>query len=236
MRLTLLHTNDIHGRQERIGQIATLVLGEKAAADHPVIYLDGGDVEETSNRLSSITKGAAMHRLLSKAGCDAATVGNGGWQRYGPSILAEYARAADYPLLLANFRPTFGAVPSVLLGEVGVFGLTDAFRDAFDDTEWGWEPLDELQSSREICREMRAAGATLVVLLSHLGLDTPRAPWDDRRLAAELQGDVDLIIGAHSHDLLPGGERIGIVLVVQAGNSASTSAESKSTAIAFPQP
>ncbi len=78
-----------------------------------------------------------------------------------------------YPLLLANFQPAFGAVPSVLLGAIGVFGLTDAFRDEFDDMEWGWTPRDELQTAREISQELRSSGATLVVLLSHLGLDTP---------------------------------------------------------------
>jgi 2',3'-cyclic-nucleotide 2'-phosphodiesterase (5'-nucleotidase family) len=35
--LTILHTNDIHGRQERIGQIATLVRDIKATTDHPVL-------------------------------------------------------------------------------------------------------------------------------------------------------------------------------------------------------
>ena len=217
LRLTLLHSNDIHGRQDRIGQIATLVRREKATADHQVIYLDAGDVEDTSNRLSSMTKGSAMHRLLSHAGCDAATVGNGGWQRYGPQILAEHARAATYPLLLANFQPMTGPVPSVLLGEVGVFGLTAAFRHDFADTDWGWEPLDELQRARGVARNLRATGAGLVVLLSHLGLDTPQEPWDDRRLAAELQDDIDLIVGAHSHDLLPHGELVGNVLIAQAG-------------------
>ena len=29
MRLTILHTNDIHGRQERIAQIATIVRSRK---------------------------------------------------------------------------------------------------------------------------------------------------------------------------------------------------------------
>ena len=76
MRLTILHTNDIHGRQARIAQIATLVHREKAAAPHRVLYLDAGDVEETTNELSNITKGTAMHRLLGRASCDAATVGN----------------------------------------------------------------------------------------------------------------------------------------------------------------
>ena len=35
MRLTILHTNDIHGRQERIAQIATIVEREKARAAPP---------------------------------------------------------------------------------------------------------------------------------------------------------------------------------------------------------
>jgi 2',3'-cyclic-nucleotide 2'-phosphodiesterase (5'-nucleotidase family) len=217
VRLTILHSNDIHGRQERIGQIATVVRDAKAKADHSMLYLDAGDVEETMNRLSNVTKGAAMHRLLSLAGCDAATVGNACWLRYGPAILAEHGRAAQYPLLLANFAPVTGPVPWTMLGEVGVFGLTAPFRDMFGDIEWGFEPLDELEVARRAAAELRAQGASLVVLLSHLGLDVPQERWDDRRIAAELQGDVDLIIGAHSHDLLPSGEWVGRVLIAQAG-------------------
>ncbi|MCW2965695.1 MAG: hypothetical protein JWO17_2947 [Actinomycetia bacterium] len=217
MRLTILHTNDIHGRQERIGQIATLVRDAKAKADHPVLYLDAGDVEETMNRLSNVTKGVAMHRLLSLTGCDAATVGNACWLRYGPAILAEHARAAQYPLLLANFAPVTGPVPWTMFGEVGVFGVTAPFRDMFGDVEWGFELLDELEAARHAAAELRAQGASLIVFLSHLGLDVPQERWDDRRIAAELQGDVDLIIGAHSHDLLPSGEWVGRVLIAQAG-------------------
>ena len=56
-----------------------------------------------------------MHRILSAAGCDVATVGNAAWLRYGPQILTEQAAAATYPLLLANLRPVEGVVPSVTL-------------------------------------------------------------------------------------------------------------------------
>jgi 2',3'-cyclic-nucleotide 2'-phosphodiesterase (5'-nucleotidase family) len=217
VRLTILHTNDIHGRQERIGQIATLVREAKAAADHSVLYLDAGDVEETTNRLSNVTKGVAMHRLMNQAGCDAATVGNACWLRYGPAILAEHADAARYPLLLANFAPVTGPVSWTILGAVGVFGLTAPFRGLFGDVDWGFEPLDELEVARHAAAELRAQGASLVVFLSHLGLDTPQERWDDRRIAAELQDEVDLIVGAHSHDLLPNGEWVGRVLIAQAG-------------------
>jgi len=217
MRLTILHTNDIHGHQERLAQIATLVEREKTSSPHEVLYLDAGDVEETTNPLSNVTKGAAMHRLLGRAGCDAATVGNACWLRYGAGVLADHARAAPYPLLLANFRPVSGPVPSALLGDVGVFGLTDPFREIFGDVDWGFEPLDELEVARAAAADLRRRGARLVVLLSHLGLEKPEGRWDDRRIAAELQEDVDLIIGAHSHDLLPEGEWVGRVLVTQAG-------------------
>jgi 2',3'-cyclic-nucleotide 2'-phosphodiesterase (5'-nucleotidase family) len=217
VRLTILHTNDLHGHDERIAQIATIVRRAKAESPHPVLYLDAGDVEETTNRLSNMTKGAAMHRLLTRTTCDAATVGNACWIRYGPGVIAEHARAAGYPLLLANFAPVDGVVPSVLLGEVGVFGMTAPFRDLFADTDWGFEKLDELEVAQRCARELRDRGAKLIVFLSHLGLDEPNEEWDDRRIAAAMQEEIDVIIGGHTHDLLPAGEWIGRVLVAQAG-------------------
>jgi 2',3'-cyclic-nucleotide 2'-phosphodiesterase (5'-nucleotidase family) len=217
VRLTLLHTNDLHGRQDALARIGTLVAREKAAADHQVLFLDAGDVEETTVRLSNLTKGAAMHRLLGRAGCDVSVVGNACWIRYGPTILGAHAEAASYPILLANFEPVVGAVPSARFGGVGVFGLTAPYRDLFTNTDWGWKALDELEVASRLAAELRADGASFVVLLSHLGLSSPEDRWDDRRIAGQLQGEVDLIVGAHSHDLLPDGEWVGDVLIVQAG-------------------
>jgi 2',3'-cyclic-nucleotide 2'-phosphodiesterase (5'-nucleotidase family) len=217
VRLTILHTNDIHGRQERIAQIATIVHREKERSDHPVLYLDGGDVEETTNRLSNLTKGTAMHRLLSLAGCDAQTVGNACWFRYGPGVLADHAAAASYPQLLANFTGVEGPVPSVLLGDVGVVGVTDPFETVAADLDWGFDRTDVLATAKALARDLRTRGAELVVLLSHLGYEHELPPWDDRRIAPHLQDDVDVIVGAHTHHLLEHGEWIGRVLVAQAG-------------------
>jgi len=69
-RVIILHTNDIHGRVEGLARVATLVARIRAEhPDTPVLYLDAGDVEETTSRLSNLTKGVAMHRLLNLAGC-----------------------------------------------------------------------------------------------------------------------------------------------------------------------
>ena len=217
LRLTILHTNDIHGRQERIAQIATIVEREKASSGHPVLYLDAGDVEETTNRLSNLTKGTAMHRLLSIAGCDAAAVGNACGLRYGPATLTDHARASAYPQLLANFTGIDGPVPAVRIGSVGIIGVTDPFDRMVDDLDWGFGRIEILDTVKSLARDLRAQGAELVVLLSHLGYEHEFPPWDDRRIAPELQDDVDLIVGAHSHHLLPNGEWVGSILVAQAG-------------------
>lgn len=183
-----------------------------------MLYVDSGDIEETTTRISSLTKGTAMHRLLSAAGCDVAAVGNAAWLRYGPQVVAEHAGVARYPLLWANLRPLPGAQPSALVGRVGFVGVTDPFRSFLESFDYGLEALDEVECVREAARSLREQGAELVVVLSHLGWEVPEARIDDRRLAEALQGEVDLIVGAHSHHLLAAGELVGDVLVAQAGS------------------
>src|SRR5579862_9769453 len=132
MRLTLLHTNDIHGCIEGLARVATLVEQIKNDTPHRVMYVDAGDVEETTTRLSNLTKGVAMHRLLSAAGCEAAVVGNAVWVRYGTHVIPDQARAASYPLLLANLEPVDGVQATALIDGVGFVGVTDPFRSFID--------------------------------------------------------------------------------------------------------
>jgi hypothetical protein len=85
-RLVVLHSNDIHGRVDALARIATLVERARAEADDAaVLYVEAGDVEDTTERLSNLTKGVALHRLLRVAGCQAVAVGNGTVIRYGSS-------------------------------------------------------------------------------------------------------------------------------------------------------
>jgi 2',3'-cyclic-nucleotide 2'-phosphodiesterase (5'-nucleotidase family) len=221
--LVLLHTNDIHGRIDALARVATLVEQIRAEErDATVLYADVGDVEETTTRLSNLTKGVAMHSLLSAAGCDVACVGNAAWLRYGPQVLAEQARAARYPLLLANLRPVPGTTETAIVAGVGFIGITDPFRSFLESgLDYGLEALDEVGVVERCARELRAAGAELVVCLSHLGLNAfpggEAPPFSDRDLASALQGVVDVVLGGHTHDLLPDGEWVGNVLVAQAG-------------------
>ena len=225
MRVTILHTNDIHGRIEGLAQIATLVERIRDETPHRVIYVDAGDVEETTTRLSNLTKGVAMHRLLSAAGCEVSVVGNAVWLRYGPQVISDQARAATYPLLLANLTPVEGVQDTALIDGVGFVGVTDPFLTFLGgEIDYGIRPTDEVEAVLRGARELRAQGAELVVCLSHLGYKRVSGNLEvattDPELAEQVQGEVDLIVGAHSHDLLPAGERIGSVLITQARSHA----------------
>jgi 2',3'-cyclic-nucleotide 2'-phosphodiesterase (5'-nucleotidase family) len=222
MRLTLLHTNDIHGRVEGLARVATLVEQIRVETPHRVIYADAGDVEETTSRLSNLTKGVAMHQLLSAAGCEVAVVGNATWLRYGPQVIPDQARAASYPLLLANLEPVGGVQATALLGNVGFVGVTDPFLTFLGgEIDYGLNVLDEVEAVLDGARQLRDRGAELVVCLSHLGHRRVGEDLEiatiDPELAERVQGAVDVIVGAHSHDLLPHGERIGSVTIAQAG-------------------
>ena len=215
-RLVLLHTNDVHGEIEALARVATLVERIRAESDCPVVYVDAGDVEETTTWISNVTKGAAMHRLLSAAGCEAAAVGNASWLRYGPQVLSAHAAEASYPLLLANVRAPDGSLfpgtrESALLGRLGLVGITAPYPQ-FGIENLGASWVEEGPLVRRVAAELRGRGAEYVVLLSHLGFE------EDGRLAPELAGAVDAILGGHTHDVLPRGERIGGVLVAQAGD------------------
>jgi 2',3'-cyclic-nucleotide 2'-phosphodiesterase (5'-nucleotidase family) len=218
MRLTLLHTNDLHGNVEGIARTATLVERITAESPHRVVYVDCGDVEETTSRLSNLTKGVAMHRLLAAAGCEAAAVGNAVWLRYGPQAVTAEAAAVAYPLLCANLKPIEGVHDGVVIDGVGFVGATDTFARFRSEFDFGIDAVPVVETVRAVAHRLRTEGAELVVLLSHMGLDPQYGEETDDVLARELAGSVDLILGAHSHHALPDGLRVGNVLIAQAGS------------------
>jgi 2',3'-cyclic-nucleotide 2'-phosphodiesterase (5'-nucleotidase family) len=219
--LELLHWNDVHGRFDGLARLSARARRIRATAHHPVLLLDGGDVEEQSVRLSALTFGVAGWRLLGAAGVDAAVVGNGGLLRYGPARLREYAAALGSPPLVCDLETRDGstpdgAAPSVLLGagdlRVGVIGATDYYPQQYD--EFGLRERGRVTAVREEADRLRARGADVVVLLSHAGVH------QDRGMSWAWRHKVDLIIGGHTHDLLTGGDEDHGIPIAQAGSYA----------------
>jgi 2',3'-cyclic-nucleotide 2'-phosphodiesterase (5'-nucleotidase family) len=214
--LELLHWNDLHGRWSQLARLSARAREIRAAASHPVLVIDGGDIEEDSVELSALTKGVAGWRMLGAAGVDAAVVGNGGLLRYGPDVVADYAHGLGSPPLVCDLdiggEPPPGAARSRIIEvgtcRVGVIGATDYYPQY---AMFGMSERGRVTAVRAEADRLLREGVDVVVLLSHCGLD------GDRSLSWHLRGKVHLIVGGHSHDVLETGDLDHGVPIVQAG-------------------
>ena len=219
MNLTILHTNDIHGRIQQLTRIASLVKRirqEVETADGYCLYLDAGDSEDTVHLESSLTKGSAMSAILRGSGCEWAALGNAIPLRYGPQAVSDLAKYFGRPLLCANMEyengdKVNGLVPytiekfdSLL---VGVIGLTAPIDGYF---YFNLKVRDSTDVLVDLVPQVRARGAQMVILLSHLG------SVEDLQVAEKIQG-IDVIIGAHDHKILYPPILNNGTIVVQAG-------------------
>ncbi len=226
MRVTFLHTNDMHGRQQAMARLSHLARRTRSAAEArggAVFFWDAGDALDRRFRACSMTKGAALARVLNAMGYSLSAMGNDILLTYGPQAMERLARRLDFPVLAANCRDLDGPLspgleesalfPLPVAGAVGVFGLTAPWGGLY--ASFGLRFPDTHETARSCVAALKARGASVIVALSHLGLA------DDRRLVDAVPG-IDLVIGAHSHDLLKHGEDHAGVLIVQAGHLAQT--------------
>ncbi|MBY0337421.1 MAG: bifunctional metallophosphatase/5'-nucleotidase [Acetobacteraceae bacterium] len=222
VEVTFLHINDVyqHAPQEGHGglaELATLIERERARASGPVLFTFGGDLISPS-LASAETKGAHMVELMNALGTDVAVLGNHEFD-FGSEVAAQRMAESRFPWLGANVRGEAGeifatarathmvAAGGLRIGFVGA--LTAATQELTRATGVRFEP--ELPWLRRGVEELRAAGADVVVALTHLDLE------EDRRVARQVRG-VDLVLGGHDHEAASHQE--GRVLVVKAGQDA----------------
>ncbi len=219
--LTILHTNDLHGRVEQLFRIATLARRIRAKVEAAGGYCalwDAGDAEDTLLLESSMTKGSAMMAVLRGAGYDLETLGNASPMRYGPQVIQGLAERFGRPLLCANMleaqsgQLVAGLAPYTIQTfgplKVGIIGLTapHSFYTSFFKLAVG-DPLAVLP---DLIAQVRSLGAQTIVLLSHI------ASANDRKVADQVVG-LDLIIGGHDHVALNPPLEVNGVVIAQAG-------------------
>ncbi|MBI5711092.1 MAG: 5'-nucleotidase C-terminal domain-containing protein [Candidatus Eisenbacteria bacterium] len=207
VRVTVLHTTDLHGAltawdyladrpaARGLAKIATMVQGVRAEG-HPVLLLDDGDAiqggplvaiyaEDPGDRPEPMT--AAMTRM----GYDAMAVGNHEFSG-GPAALARARAGAGFPWLAANVvragdgSPAFGTslVKNLDGVKVGVVGVTTPAVPALEDSaNWAglrFEPPVEA-ARREAERLRTVERCDVVVLLAHTGLEKDPVSGAERR-------------------------------------------------------
>lgn len=213
VRLTFVHVNDVYemlpGKDGGgLAELKAAVEAERARAQH-LVFSFGGDLISPSLG-SSVTKGEHMISLMNGAGVEIAVLGNHEFD-FGAATARKRMAESRFPWLVGNIAEADGRpfgngvvtwrkeVGGVQVGFVGV--LTEATgKLSVGAMEARFTPA--LETAKAQAAELRRQGAEVVVALTHLDLD------DDRRLARESSGVIDLILGGHDHDpyvLMEGG-------------------------------
>lgn len=208
VRITILQVNDVYqfmpvdrGTQGGLARVSTL--RKQIIKESPnTLFLFSGDTISPSVESIKL-KGQQMIDAWNNIGLDYATLGNHEFD-FGPDELLKRMRESKFQWLAANVTDakgnSFGGMPPFVIREVGgirvgIFGIL--LPETMTTSKPGptVKILDSCETARRVVPQMRAAGAQLIVALTHLSMR------EDKQLA-HCVPDIDIIIGGHEHTLL----------------------------------
>lgn len=220
-RITILHTNDLHSHFENWPRIRRYLktTRQQVMADGVTVYtFDLGDHVDRVHPVSEATNGQQNIQLMNQIGYDGVTIGNNEGLGFVRAQLDHLYDHANFPVILGNLRtpdthelPDWAIDHRLLTTAAGtrllVLGLTAPYHLTYPLA--GWQILD-VQPTLAALLQRFAGQFDVCVLLSHLGLDVDR-------LLAKRFPQVTVIIGSHTHHLLPHGEHDHQSLLAAAG-------------------
>jgi 5'-nucleotidase len=222
--ITILHTNDLHGNYDLVVRQAAYIkkrVRELKAQGESYLLLDGGDHMDMSINECLATNGHMHLEMLADVGYHAMSVGNNELLRSTPALIRKHSKETSVPWLLLNLvegdgTPIAGMKETLLVTmdngvRVGLFGATDQFEDLYENKH-GFRNRETLVAIKKAVNDLKEQGTDVIVFLSHLGYGA------DVEMAKEVSGLVDVIVGAHSHTVLPSPVVESGVLIVQAGS------------------
>ena len=197
-KVTFLHTNDVYeispsGGQGGLAELMTLIRKERAASEHAITTF-GGDLISPSV-MSGLTKGAQMIDVMNAIGVDVAVPGNHEFD-FGPEVAAKRMGESKFPWLAANVSGAANMtdVHTIRAGDftIGFFGLLAPETDVLSSPGKGIKFADVFETAEAAVKKLKAAGADVIVALTHVDIAV------DRELAG-VRG-INLILGGHDHD------------------------------------
>ena len=217
-KTVILHTNDVHGSIELYAKVAAMK-GDYEAQGAQVILADAGDYSQGTVYVS-VNKGKDAVTMMNAAGYDVATIGNHEFD-YGYAQLKSNLDSAAFKVVCANVlqdgSPVFDAYTMINKGgvQVAFVGLEtpEAQTKANPALIQGLTFLagDEMYAAVQTQVDAaRTAGADIVIVLTHLGVDSSSEPNTSYDLYKKVNG-IDFIIDGHSHTVMtkgPEGEPI----------------------------
>jgi 5'-nucleotidase len=222
VKLTVLHTNDVHSHIEPFpendpkyagrGGVArrAALINEIRRTEENVLLLDAGDIFQGTPYFNKYG-GSLELQLMSKMGYDAATIGNHDFDN-GLDGLNSQMHHAKFPFISSNydFSETIlsGKTLSYRIFEkgglrIGVFGLGVELAGLVDPKLYGnTKYLNPVMKAAEMAQLLKVKGkCDLVICLSHLGFSYPSDKVSDKILA-KASRNIDLFIGGHTHSFI----------------------------------
>lgn len=222
IKLTLLHTNDLHSQIEpfdenhprfagRAGFARVAQFAQNCRIENPnLLLLDAGDFFQGTPYFNFFG-GEMILRMMTEAGYDVGTIGNHEFDN-GLSGLLDSLPGAGFPLINSNYD--FSG--TILNGKfsrfrilnksgikVGIYGLGIELTGLVNAKQYGGVKYNDpvavaLEMEKFLSLNQKC---DLVVCLSHLGLRYQHDKISDVALAA-LTSHTDVIIGGHTHSFL----------------------------------
>ncbi len=220
--IALLHTNDVHAKLENFDKLAYIKDSLSQIYD-TVLLISAGDMFSGSPYVDFYEdKGYPMIDLMNKVGYDLAVLGNHGFD-YGQEILAKRIDQANFPILLGNVEISepsklkdFPDKYSIIFKNIPLEfkGIIETSNNGMPSTNpanlYGLTFSDPLEKANSLF--IRDNPKSILIGLTHLGYETDS-------VLAMTHPDIDIIIGGHSHTLIPKKKIINKSLVAQAGDN-----------------
>jgi len=213
-RLTIVYTNDLHLRFERLAAIEAAI-AEERARDPDLLVLDAGDAWQDFRRpLAAVWGADEMVAWMNRVGYSAMAIGNHDLY-WGPRRLAALVEAASFPVVCANltaspgFEVPFRPAVAISAGGLSVLIVGLVTDEYFPYGEYPW--LRTIDPATAVTAAIRASEpADAIIVLCHL-------PLSDAATLARVLPEVDLFVTGHSHEATEVPLRVGDALLVQAG-------------------
>lgn len=221
-KLRILHTNDLHSQLEQWPSVVATLKQYREEAQRlgeDVLLFDIGDHCDRVHPTTEALLGKGNVQLLNDMNYDAVTIGNNEGITFSKEDLNTLYDQADFSIILSNLRNENGVRPdwttpfeiyTLQSGvKVGVTGVTAPFKLFYEPL--GWLLTDPFVELEKIIEEVRPQ-VDVMVCLSHLGLG------EDEKMAMDFPS-IDIILGAHTHHLLPEGKYVNQTWINQSGRS-----------------
>jgi 5'-nucleotidase / UDP-sugar diphosphatase len=234
--VTILHWNDFHARNQPyrvskkdssgeqvyydVGGVGSMLGYIKKYRTPNSLVLNAGD-DFQGTPISNFTRGRSQIELMNLYNVDAFVLGNHEFD-YSQYSLDSALNLAKFDVLSANvYMQSKGSlmgkpyVTKEINGvKFGIIGITlpELFETSLPNNVTDLVMLSLDSVIQNGIAELKSQNADVIILLSHSGLDT------DKELAAKFGGDVDVIVGGHSHSTLFKPVNVNGVAIVQAGS------------------